>query len=241
MHKPVLEICCFNLESAVNAADRGADRVELCADPSGGGTTPGLGLIRAVRRKVSIELYPIIRIRGGDFLFSEEEFEVMLHDVESCKSAGCDGVVIGMLTPDGRVDKLHSAILVEKAYPLGVTFHRAFDWTRNPFESMEDIIDVGCERILTSGQQSTAVMGESLIRDLVEQSADRIIIMPGSGVRASNIAGLRKETGAFEFHSSARVHKKSGMDFIHPTMSENQDSVLADRQEIEQMIIQLNA
>ena len=240
MDKPVLEICCFNLESAIIAADSGANRVELCADPSGGGTTPGIGLIKAVRKKISIELYPIIRIRGGDFLFSEEEFDVMLHDVELCKTAGCDGVVVGMLLSDGRVDKVHSSILVEKAYPMGITFHRAFDWTRNPFESLEDIIDIGCERILTSGHQPTAMLGLPLIKELVEQAADRIIIMPGSGVRASNIADLRSETGAFEFHSSARIRKKSAMNFVHPFMQEEQGSVLADRHEIEQMLIQLN-
>lgn len=240
MDKPVLEICCFNLESAIIAAGSGANRVELCADPSGGGTTPGIGLIKAVRKKISIELYPIIRIRGGDFLFSEEEFDVMLHDVELCKTAGCDGVVFGMLLSDGRVDKVHSSILVEKAYPMGITFHRAFDWTRNPFESLEDIIDIGCERILTSGHQPTAMLGLPLIKNLVEQAADRIIIMPGSGVRASNIADLRSETGVFEFHSSARIRKKSAMNFVHPFMQEEQRSVLADRHEIEQMLIQLN-
>ncbi|MDP4213218.1 MAG: copper homeostasis protein CutC [Bacteroidota bacterium] len=240
MENSLLEICCFNLESALIASDSGADRVELCADPSGGGTTPPLGLIKAVRRKITIELYPIIRIRGGDFLFSEEEFEVMLHDIESCKSAGCDGVVIGMLLPDGRIDKLHSSMLVERAYPMGVTFHRAFDWTRNPFESLEDIIDIGCERILTSGQQPTAILGSALIKDLVKQAAGRILIMPGSGVRASNIADLRRQTGAHEFHSSARIHKKSGMHFIQHSMQEDQESVMADRHEIEQMLIQLS-
>ena len=105
MDKNILEICCFNLESALIAADAGADRIELCADPAAGGTTPGIGLIKTVRKKIDIELFPIIRIRGGDFLFSEEEFEVMLHEVEACKDAGCDGVVIGMLLPDGRVDQ----------------------------------------------------------------------------------------------------------------------------------------
>jgi copper homeostasis protein len=240
MDSPVLEICCYNLESAAIAADCGVDRVELCADPADGGTTPAMGLIKAVRKKISIELYPIIRIRGGDFLFSEEEFNVMLHDVEFCKSIGCDGVVIGMLLADGRVDKLHSSILAEKAYPMGVTFHRAFDWTRNPFESLEDIIDIGCERILTSGQQPTAIMGSHLIKDLIDQAGDRITIMPGSGIRASNIADLKKETGASEFHSSARIRKRSGMKFIQHSMQEVQETVVADRQEIEQMLIQIN-
>src|ERR1700730_781070 len=196
MKKNKLEICCYNLDSALTAAEAGADRIELCADPAAGGTTPGIGLIKTVRKKIGVELYPIIRIRGGDFLFSEDEFDVMLHEVDACKSAGCDGVVIGMLLPDGRVDKINSARLVEKAYPMGVCFHRAFDWTRNPFEALEDIIEIGCERILTSGQQPTAMLGAALIKDLVHQSDGRIQIMPGSGVRAANIADLKKETGA---------------------------------------------
>jgi len=240
MEKRWLEICCFNLESARIAADAGADRVELCADPADGGTTPGMGLIHQVRKKISIELWPIIRIRGGDFLFSDEEFEVMLHDVEACKMAGCDGVVIGMLRTDGRVDKAHAGRLVERAYPMGVCFHRAFDWTSNPFEAMEDIIEIGCERILTSGQQATAVLGASLIRDLIRQAEGRIQLMPGSGVRASNIADLQRETGAHHFHSSARTFRKSMMEFVQPHMPEEQSTIIADRHEIEQMRFQLN-
>jgi copper homeostasis protein len=239
MEKNKLEICCFNLDSAIIAAEAGADRIELCADPADGGTTPGIGLIKTVRRKTEIELWPIIRIRGGDFLFAEEEIDVMLNEVEACKSAGCEGVVIGMLMPDGRVDKIHSALLVEKAYPMGVCFHRAFDWTRNPFEALEDIIEIGCERILTSGQQPTAILGAPLIRDLVLQSDGRIQIMPGSGVRAANISDLKKETGATTFHSSARTTKKSSMEFIQPSMNEDLTTVMADRKEIEGMILQL--
>jgi copper homeostasis protein len=239
MEKTELEICCFNLESAIIAADAGADRIELCADPASGGTTPGIGMIKTVRRKIGIDLWPIVRIRGGDFLFSDEEFDVMLHEVDACRNAGCEGVVIGMLTPDGRVDKIHSGRLVEKAYPMGVCFHRAFDWTRNPFESLEDIIDIGCERILTSGQQPTAMLGATLIRDLVLQSAGRIQIMPGSGVRAANISDLKRETGATAFHSSARIIKKSAMEFVQPFMNEDQSTVIADRHEIEGMLYQI--
>jgi copper homeostasis protein len=239
MEKNKLEICCFNLESAMIASSAGADRIELCADPAAGGTTPGIGLIKTVRRKTDIELWPIIRIRGGDFLFAEEEIDVMLNEVEACKSAGCEGVVIGMLMPDGRVDKIHSALLVEKAYPMGVCFHRAFDWTRNPFEALEDIIEIGCERILTSGQQPTAMLGAPLIRDLVIQSDGRIQIMPGSGVRYANILDLKKETGATTFHSSARTIKKSSMEFIQASMNEDLSTIMADKYEIEGMILHL--
>jgi copper homeostasis protein len=241
MEKNKLEICCYNLESALIAADAGADRVELCADPGAGGTTAGIGLIKTVRKKINIELYPIIRIRGGDFLFSDEEFKVMLHDVEACKSAGCDGIVLGMLLSDGRVDKTHVSRLIEKAYPMGVCFHRAFDWTRNPFEALEDIIDIGCERILTSGQQPSAILGAPLIRDLIVQADSRIQIMPGSGVRTANITDLTSETGATQFHSSARIFKKSSMDYVQPFMTEDQSTVMADRQEIEEMVSKLKA
>ena len=238
MGKNILEICCFNLESAIIAADAGADRIELCADPAAGGTTPGIGLIKSVRKKTEIELYPIIRIRGGDFLFSEEEFQVMLMEVEACKNAGCEGVVFGTLLPDGRVDKTLTSRLVEKAYPMGVCFHRAFDWTRNPFEALEDIIEIGCERILTSAQQ-TAMLGASLIRDLIIQSDGRIQIMPGSGVRSANILDIKNETGASQFHSSARILKKSSMDFIQANMQEDQTTVMADRVEIAGMVAKI--
>jgi copper homeostasis protein len=241
MKKNILEICCYNLDSALIAAEAGADRVELCADPAAGGTTPGIGLIKTVRKKITIELYPIIRVSGGDFLFSDEEFRIMMHDVEACKTAGCDGVVLGMLLPDGRVDKKHVSMLVEKAYPMGVCFHRAFDWTRNPFEALEDVIETGCERILTSGQQPTAILGVQLIRDLVLQADGRIQIMPGSGVRASNITDLKNETGATQFHSSARMFKKSSMEYIQPFMTEDLSTIMADRQEIEGMVSKLKA
>jgi copper homeostasis protein len=240
MEKNILEICCYNLDSARIAADAGAGRVELCADPAAGGTTPGIGLIKTVRKKIGIELYPIIRIRGGDFLFSEEEFDVMLHEVDACKSAGCEGIVTGILLPDGRIDINRCSRLIEKAYPMGVCFHRAFDWTRNPFEALEDIIGIGCERILTSGKQPKAILGAPLIKDLVIQADGRIQIMPGSGVRANNIANLKKETGANQFHSSARTLRKSSMEYIQPFMSEDQSTVMADRHEIEQMIHNLS-
>jgi copper homeostasis protein len=239
MQNSALEICCYNIESAVIAADCGADRVELCNDPSAGGTTPGVGVIKLVRKKINIELFPIIRIRGGDFFFSEEEFDIMLHDVDAAKNAGCDGVVVGILLPDGRVDKIRTEILVERSYPMGVCFHRAFDWTVNPFEALEDIVDTGCERILTSGQQPNAILGAPLIRDLIIQSAGRIQIMPGSGIRASNILEIKNQTGAEQFHSSASTVKKSSMEFIHPSMSDDQSTIVANRIEIEEMLLRI--
>lgn len=236
-----LEICAFNLPSALIAQQAGADRVELCAGPEEGGTTPSPGVIRAARAHLRIALYPIIRPRGGDFLYSDEEFRVMLQDIDYCKHAGCNGVVIGMLHADGSVDTARCARLVESAYPLGVTFHRAFDWASNPFEAMETIIRLGCERILTSGGRPTAEEGAELIDQLVRAAGERIVIMPGSGVRASNIVRLAEQTGASEFHTSARVLKASGMAYVNPAMKDSQDRVMADPDEIRKIKEQLAA
>ena len=136
--------------------------MELCADAAVGGTTQSLGVIKIAREKLQIQLYPIIRPRGGDFFFTEEELEIMMNDVLLCKQIGCDGVVIGMLNQDGTIDKKSCEQLVQLAYPLGVTFHRAFDRAADPQQALEDIIEIGCERILTSGQQPTAMEGAEL-------------------------------------------------------------------------------
>lgn len=231
-----LEMCSFDLLSALIAQEAGAHRVELCAGPAEGGTTPGPGLIRAARERIHIDIYPIIRPRGGDFLYTEEEFDIMMKEVTYCKQAGCNGVVVGILHADGSIDKIRTSRLVEMAYPLGVTFHRAFDWAANPFEALEDIISAGCERILTSGQRPTAPEGAELINELVRQADDRIIIMPGSGVRADNIIALAEKTDASEFHTSARTSAPSLMEFINTSMKDDQSAVRADREEIEKII-----
>jgi copper homeostasis protein len=231
-----LEICCFNIQSALIAQLAGAHRVELCADPAGGGTTPSLGVIKTAREKLHIQLYPIIRPRGGDFLFNDDEFEIMMNDVSLCKQLGCDGVVIGMLNADGTIDKKRCAKLVELAYPLGVTFHRAFDWSANAMDALEDIISIGCERILTSGQKPTAIEGAALLNELVRQADNRIIIMPGSGIRANNISELKEKTSADEFHTSARTLAKSNMQFINENMKEDNSLTIADENEINQIM-----
>lgn len=236
-----LEICAFNLTSALAAQETGADRIEFCAGPEEGGTTPSAGAIRTARENLRIPLYPIIRPRGGDFLYSDEEFRSMIRDIEYCKQVGCNGVVFGILCPDGSVDKARSARLVEIAYPLGVTFHRAFDWCSNPFEAMETIIGIGCERILTSGQRPGALEGAELIDQLVREADDRIVIMPGSGVRSANIVELAEKTGASEFHTSARVLKASAMSFVNAAMKESQDSVMVDPDEVRKIKEQLDA
>jgi copper homeostasis protein len=237
----LLEICCFNLPSALLAQKMGAQRIELCADASGGGTTPSLGLIEWARKKVEVPLYPIIRPREGDFLYSEEEFEIMVKDTLQCRRLGCDGVVIGILQKDGTVDRERCIRLVEAAYPMGVTFHRAFDWTSHPFDAMETIVALGCERILTSGQKRDAIEGAGLIAELIARSDHRIIIMPGAGVRGSNITDLANQTHADEFHSSARINMHSDMQFIQPSMTENPGYPMPDEEEIKSMLTALRA
>ncbi len=200
-----LEVIGFTIEGCLIAQNAGAYRIELCDSPADGGTTASYGFIKTAREKLQIELFPIIRPRGGDFFYSDDEFEIMKTDVRLCKELGCDGVVIGMLTKDGRVDKKRCSMLVNLAYPLGVTFHRAFDRTEDSFEALEDIIEIGCERILTSGQKQNALEGAALIKQLINKADDRIIIMPGSGIRSDNIVQIAEATGAVEFHSSARI------------------------------------
>jgi copper homeostasis protein len=235
----LLEICCFNLQSALIAQKAGAHRVELCADPLEGGTTPSAGVIQTVRKKLQIPVYPIIRPRGGDFLFTEDEFEIMQHDIAVCKHSGCDGVVTGLLLENGKVDKKSCSRLVELAYPMEVTFHRAFDRVRDPFDALEEIIETGCQRILTSGQRTTALEGESLIKELIRKAENRICVMPGSGIRASNIMELARTTGASEFHTSARINKR-GNEAESPFPKEELLFPVPDLPEIESMLKQLN-
>jgi copper homeostasis protein len=231
----LLEICAFNLPAALAAQRAGADRIEFCAGPEEGGLMPSAGLIRTAREKLQIPVYPIIRPREGDFLYSEEEFSVMLRDVELCRGLGCDGVVIGMLLADGRVDEARCGRLVETAYPMGVTFHRAFDRAADPFVALETIIRIGCERILTSGQRPVAMEGAELLRELVREADERIVIMPGSGVRASNVAELAAKTGVVEFHTTARVRLASAMEFVNGAMQEDLSMVMPSEEEIRRL------
>ncbi|MCW3089566.1 MAG: copper homeostasis protein CutC [Ferruginibacter sp.] len=218
------------------AQSAGAHRIELCDNPGEGGTTPSYGFIKAARKILKIELYPIIRPRGGDFLYSEAEFEIMKSDISICKTLGCDGVVIGMLHMDGTVDAERCLQLVDLAAPLGVTFHRAFDRASDPFKALEDIISIGCRRILTSGQKPTAPQGADLIAALVKQAAGRISIMPGSGIRSDNIMAIAEKTGAVEFHSSARTFIESRMQYKNELMCERLQNVSSDTDEIAKMI-----
>lgn len=227
-----LEVIGFDLASCLIAERQGADRIELCANPHEGGTTPSHGVIAVAREQTSIQLFPIIRPRGGDFFYSDLEFRAMVDDIERCRSLGCDGVVIGMLTADGSVDVDRCAELVERAGPMQVTFHRAFDRVRDPVVALEAIIELGCARILTSGLHPDVESGRETLKTLVDAAGDRITIMPGSGVRSTNIVELAQHTGARAFHSSARTVHPSAMTFTNPAMAEELVSVGIDADEV---------
>lgn len=222
--KYVLEIATSDFETTRCAVQGGADRIELCANLNEGGTTPSYGTICQCRENFDILLYPIIRPRGGDFLYTDDEYEIMLHDVKLCKQSGCDGIVIGLLNKDGTIDIRRTTALIDIAYPMGVTFHRAFDRSRDAFEALEQLVQIGCERILTSGQQPTVNEGMEFIAELNKIADHRIIIMPGSGVRKENIKLLAEKTGCKEFHSSLRGKAKSKMDFIPPAFENSAES-----------------
>jgi len=220
----IIEIATTDFITTKSAVEGGADRIELCAALTEGGTTPSYGTIKKCRENFAVQLFPIIRQRSGDFLYTDEEFDIMLNDVKLCKDLGCNGIVIGLLNKNGEIDLKRAAKLVENAYPLEVTFHRAFDRCKDPFEGMEQLIDIGCQRILTSGQKPAAPDGIELISQLVSIANERIIIMPGSGIRKDNIKEVANKTGATEFHSSLRQKQKSKMEFIHPAFAESAES-----------------
>ena len=217
--KRLLEICIDGVASARAAAAGGADRVELCANLPEGGTTPSAGMIAGTRRAFSGALMVIIRPRGYDFLFSADEMNVMLGDIRTARDLGADGVVIGCLRSDGTVDEEACARLVEAAGPLDITFHRAFDMTRDLPEAMEAIVRLGIRRILTSGGRPDAGGGAEVIASLVRQAAGRVSLMPGGGLSPANIAEIVGRTGAREAHLSARGPVVSGMVFRNPGCS----------------------
>lgn len=213
-----IEICTNSVESVKAAIEAGANRIELCAGMPEGGTTPSYGEICRVRELMSSGMHVIIRPRGGDFLYSEEESEVMLRDIEMARKIGVDGVVLGCLTADGEVDVVKMRRLLVVAGDMSVTFHRAFDMCCDPFKALEIIEHLGCERILTSGQKNSAEEGIPLLRQLVRQARE-VTIMPGCGVNAGNIKRIAEETGAHEFHLSARISIGSDMIYRNPEVS----------------------
>ncbi|OIO96560.1 MAG: copper homeostasis protein CutC [Anaerolineae bacterium CG2_30_64_16] len=212
----IFEVCIGSAEAAIAAQAGGADRVELCANLLEGGTTPSAGSIQLARQRIDIGLQVMIRPRGGDFCYTDGEFEIMKLDIAMAKKLGADGVVIGILNPDGAVDRARTGELVELARPMNVTFHRAFDMARDPYQALEDLIELGVDRVLTSGQEITAFEGLALIADLVQRAGDRIIVMPGGGIHERNIRKIVELSGAREVHAAAPATIASPMEYRNP-------------------------
>jgi copper homeostasis protein len=213
MKKAILEICLESVDSVIASDRGGAQRVELCANLLEGGTTPSAGTIQAARESAKIAINVMIRPRGGDFLYTDAEFASMQHDIRIAKELGVDGIVLGLLRADGTVDVERTRHLVELANPLPVTFHRAIDVSRNLLEALEDVISTGAARVLTSGGEPSVVDGAAMVSKMVEAAGDRIIVMPGCGIRPDNVLSLLKTTGASEVHLALEEEKVSGMQF----------------------------
>ena len=235
-----LEICASSYASAIIAQEAGANRIELCENLIEGGTTPSYGTLKLTKEHVRIDTYVLIRPRSGDFIYSESEYEIIKKDILFCKELGYNGIVIGILLPDGSVDIDRTKALVELAKPMGVTFHRAFDACRDPEEALEAVIQTGCERILTSGLKNTAIEGSETLKRLIEQANGRIIIMPGSGVKSTNIKFLRELIPATEWHASAKSNLTSQMKYHNPDI-ENMGNTLfqSDPTEIKSLLQKL--
>jgi len=232
MMKTILEIAVFNIESALSAIAAGADRIEFCENPMEGGTTPSYGSLKTLIHKTKTPVFPIIRPRGGDFLYSDDEFDSMKSDLLLVKDLGYPGAVIGLLKKDGHIDIDRTADLVSIAGNMEITFHRAFDRCIDPLKGLEDIIQTGCKRILTSGQVPHVSNALPFITQLVDNAKGRITIMPGSGVRANNIADIISSTGVMEIHSSARKNYPSKMLFSPASMQEQMMFTGIDEAEI---------
>lgn len=238
--KVVLEVAVFSVEAAIAAINSGADRIEFCENPNEGGTTPSYGSLKTLIGITDKPVFPIIRPRGGDFLYTHAEYESIKYDLKLVKELGYQGAVIGLLNADGTIDKIRTTELVQLAAPLEITFHRAFDRCDDPMKGLEDIIETGCKRILTSGQVPNVADALPLINSLIKKAAERIIILPGSGVRANNCKKIIDETGAIEIHSSARKIMLSKMNHNNPSMNENMVSMGIDENEIKAMITAIN-
>lgn len=213
MPNPIFEVCVDSVDSAVAAEQGGATRVELCAALLEGGLTPSAGTIAITRAQVSIGLQVMIRPRGGDFLYSDTEFASMKHDIELAKQLGANGVVFGLLTAAGDIDSDRTRVLLDLAKPMNVTFHRAFDMTRDPIAALETLIGLGINRVLTSGQEVSALEGAELVHGLLVHADDKIIVMPGGGITEQNIKKVLDTTGAKEIHVTGTRTKNSPMTF----------------------------
>ena len=231
----LLEVPVFNINSAIIAANNGANRLELCENYANGGTTPSYGVLKTVREKISIPINVLIVPTGGDFLYADVEFEAMKQDILLCKQLDFNGVVLGILQADGSIDIERTTELVALAYPLEVTFHRAFDRCIDPYKGLEDIIQCGCNRILTSGQKADVVAGKELLQQLVQLAGNRIIILPGGGVKSNNIKSLIDTTKAIEYHASCKAILPTAMQYINEAMNDNNDETSVDIAELQQL------
>lgn len=211
-----LEICVDSIASVRVCAAAGADRIELCAGLVEGGTSPSSGLLRAARRVFSGKIMAMVRPRAGDFLYSDDEFALMLDEIDGYRRDGADGIVFGILTADGAIDAVRSAVIVEQARGLDLTFHRAFDVSRDLTESLETLIALGVPRVLTSGGRPEVMSGLATVANLVNRAAERIIILPGGGVRPEGVAEIIRRTGVTEVHLSARSAEASPMKYRRP-------------------------
>ncbi len=216
MAQPVFEVCVDSIESALAAERGGADRIELCSDLLEGGLTPSYGTLKAARERVRIPIMAMVRPRGGDFCYSEAEFAAMRHDVRAAHETGAAGVVFGILTPDGDVDVQRTRELVDEATPRAVTFHRAFDMTRDAFAALDTLIDLGVNRVLTSGQESSVLEGLDLIARLVDRADGRIVVMPGGGITDRNVARICAAVPFAEMHFGGGAPTESRMRFRNP-------------------------
>ncbi|NQZ51879.1 MAG: copper homeostasis protein CutC [Moritella sp.] len=206
-----IEVCVDNIESLLTAQQSGADRIELCSALALGGLTPNAGFVQKSIDLTTIPLYTIIRPRAGDFVYSEQEIDIMVSDIKFMKLLGIEGVVIGALTSDGDIDEAALKRLMSASRDIGVTFHRAFDLCNDPKQALEILINAGCERVLTSGQQAKAEQGCELIKQLVAQADGRISIMPGAGVNPENAEKIIALTQVKELHLSGKTTRKSTM------------------------------
>jgi copper homeostasis protein len=221
MKKIIFEVCANSLQSALAAQQGGADRIELCAQLETGGITPSAALINLAAKLLTIPVFVLIRPRSGDFVYNDTDFNLMKEDIIIAKEFGVSGVVIGILKPDGNIDIERTAELVQMARPMQVTFHRAFDRARDPLTALEDVIKTGADRILTSGQARSALMGKSLLKTLVEKAAGRITILAGAGINPENISEVIKFAGVKEVHASCSFQLKSKMNYTSALDNEN--------------------
>ncbi|MFN8242252.1 MAG: copper homeostasis protein CutC [Bacteroidales bacterium] len=234
-----IEVCVDSIESAIVAQEAGAHRIELCSGLSEGGLTPGFGLISSARHNLDIGLHVLVRPRPSDFLYSDDDYDIMRKDIDFCGEAGADGVVIGILMADGTIDIDRCSRLVEYSRPMSVTFHRAFDLCRAPLDSIRDVISTGADRVLTSGQAQSAIEGAALLSQLLKETRGKIIIMPGGGINESNIRELVEKTGAPEFHFTARsrfhsemLFKKEGVSMGGANLADEYTRQVADKEKI---------